>query len=78
MNTNSKRQPAKTIMGSQASPWVSVEERMPTEDETIDGRLPVIDKSDFLVYGMLVGNTLLTSSQEDAVYWLPVVPPSKS
>jgi hypothetical protein len=55
--------------------WIKVAERLPREDETLNGRVPVVDDEGHLGYALLIDNQnqkpwLMT--EFNAVYWLPV------
>lgn len=58
--------------------WIKAEERMPTEEETINGRMPTIDSEGYLRYGLLIDNGRqppFLMSDTDVVYWMPVTKP---
>lgn len=58
--------------------WIKVTKRLPREFETIDGRVPILDKEGFLGYALLVDdgkNEPWLMSEFDVEYWMPVSPP---
>ena len=60
--------------------WVKVSERLPTEAETLNWRVPVLDKDGFLGYALLVDNDNQKPwlmSEFDVEYWLPISAPKK-
>lgn len=56
--------------------WISVDDRMPDESETVGGRVPAIDVDGYLIFAVLVGNNLLGTSNINVAYWLPVRAPN--
>ena len=55
--------------------WIKFSDRLPREDETLDGRVPVVDKDGYLGYGLLVNNgnqEPWLMSEFDVEFWLPV------
>jgi hypothetical protein len=50
--------------------WIKVADRVPEERETIDGRVPIIDRDGYLGFAVLANGQLL--SEYDVEYWLPV------
>lgn len=55
--------------------WIPISERLPREDETIDGRVPILDKDGYLGYGVLINNAGTSRwimSEFDVEFWLPV------
>jgi hypothetical protein len=59
------------------SGWVSIKERLPCENETVDGRVPILDLDNILGYALLIDNTATPwlMSEFDVAYWLPVSKP---
>lgn len=53
--------------------WVNTAERLPWEDETLNGRVPAIDIEGYLVTALLAGNSLIGNGLP-IVWWLPVLP----
>lgn len=59
--------------------WIKVTERLPREDETVGGRVPVLDRDGYLGYGVLIDNKRQEPwimSEFDVEYWLPVPQPN--
>ena len=55
--------------------WIPVTERLPTEAETLNGRIPVVDADGYLGYAMLVNNPRQEPwlmSEFNVAFWLPV------
>lgn len=55
--------------------WISIKERLPHEDETIEGRVPILDPDNYLGYAMLIdadGKNPWLLCEFDVAYWLPV------
>ncbi len=69
---------ARSALSAGLGAWVDAEERMPTEDETIDGRVPAIDEDGFLVFAILVCGKLIGTSNIGIDFWLPVKAPNAS
>ena len=63
------------------SEWISVKDRMPKDDETIDGRVPAIDSEGYLITVLLIGNEsvghALIGSDTPVVCWMPLHKPPK-
>jgi len=58
--------------------WISVEDRLPTEADCVEGRVPTLDAEGILRYGLLVGegpNAWLMADMEPE-FWLEGVPPA--
>lgn len=56
------------------SSWIPVIERLPQENETIEGRVPALDSDGYLTCAMKIGDQLYCSSDLPATHWLPVPP----
>ena len=55
--------------------WINVSERLPTEEETLNGRVPILDEDGHLGYALLINNGRQQAwlmSEFDVEYWLPV------
>ena len=52
--------------------WISVKKRLPTEDETFDGRVAILDTDGKLSYAILAGqkSSKFLMSNFDVEYWL--------
>jgi hypothetical protein len=61
--------------GESAQPWVQTADRLPREDETINGRVPAIDVEGYLITALLAGNSLVGNGLP-IVRWLPVSAPA--
>lgn len=57
------------------STWIKITERAPAEHETIHGRVPILDKDQFLGYAVLIDGKLL--SEYDVEFWMPASLPEK-
>lgn len=58
--------------------WVKITERLPRNDETVNGRVPILDRDGYLGYALLIDNgnqKPWLMSEFDVEYWLPVQPP---
>ena len=63
------------------SSWIPVSERLPRDDETLDGRVPIVDGDGYLGYAVLINNSNQKPwlmSEFDAKFWLPVPQLEKS
>lgn len=55
--------------------WIKVSDRLPREDETLHGRVPVADEDGYLGYAVLINNEYggpRLLSEYDVEFWLPV------
>ena len=60
--------------------WIHVDDRLPNDDETVDGRVPIIDDEGCLRFGVVVDNAnqpKFIFADTPAVYWMPVTAPKK-
>ena len=60
--------------------WIEVTERLPRDDETVDGRVPILDHDGYLGYAVLIDNghqKPWLMSEFDVKYWLPVKLPKE-
>ena len=57
--------------------WVLLEDRMPTDCDTISGRVPILDTSGYLGYAVLAGapGYQFLVSDLEIEYWLEAMPP---
>ena len=58
--------------------WILASERIPTDQETVNGRVPILDKDGYLGYAVLAGpkGAQFLLSEFDVKYWLEAVPAS--
>lgn len=55
--------------------WIPIDERLPTEAETLDGRVPIVDDTGHLGYALLINNRNQEPwlmSEFNVAFWLPV------
>lgn len=58
--------------------WIHINERLPMESETIDGRVPILDSEGDLRWGLMISNAGKNPSlisDTDVEYWC--VPPKR-
>lgn len=75
-NAKTKTDGAESASTAGLGAWVRATDRMPTEDETIGGRVPVLDADGYLVFGLLICGRLHGTSDIDVEWWLPVKAPN--
>ena len=58
--------------------WIPLSERSPTENDGINGRVPILDKDGYLGFGVVCGRPgqQFLMSEYDVKYWLEAVPAS--
>lgn len=56
--------------------WVPIEERMPKDEDTIDGRFPILDDQGYLGFALMAGPAghKFLISDFNVKYWLEAVP----
>ena len=76
LNAETKTDSGQSLLTDGLGAWVRATDRMPTEDETIGGRVPVLDADGYLVFGLLICGRLHGTSDIDVEWWLPVQAPN--
>lgn len=56
------------------SEWISVEERMPTEEESCDGRVAALDDEGYAVIALRLGGKLM-AAEGRVTHWMPLPKP---
>lgn len=56
--------------------WIPVTERLPVEEQTLDGRVPTLDSEGMLRYAMLIGkgNERWLLAEIEPEFWLEGIP----